>query len=32
MGADWEEVNYQAQCGLTDIAIELCKANIVSLY
>ena len=32
MGAHWEEVNYQAQCGLTYIAIELCKANIVSLH
>ena len=25
-------MDYQTQCGLTDIAIELCKANIVSLY
>jgi hypothetical protein len=31
MGGHWEEEGYQTQCGLTDIAIELCKANIVSL-
>lgn len=29
MGGYWEEVDYQTQCGLTDIAFELCKANIV---
>ena len=29
-GGHWVKVDYQTQCNLTDIAIELCKANIVS--
>ena len=31
MGGRWEEVDYQPQCGLTDIALKLCQATIVSI-
>ena len=33
MGGRWEDVEYKIQCGLTDIALELCRlqANIVSI-
>ena len=31
MGGHWEKVDYNTQCGLTDIALKLCQANIVSI-
>lgn len=30
-GAHWEKVDFKTNCGLTNIALELCQANIVRL-